>query len=274
MNISHAIIAQADLLAERHVNYVSDFVTRANSELYAILAEILKLHEQLEGSKQRDKLIKLMRKNLRENYQIKTQTNTSTTALVTKYVTRASRKTAHVYSRVLQVAIANGVTSANLVDFIVEKGGIDRVRMAVATAEAVKDAKALAKLRQQKVRSQLNLKDSIGRLDLGSRTRALPCASDVDFYHFLGRFNMETKAHEVVAVMYPSSSLEAQAIDQYMLMLGLAAASDDNTFYEQCKSFGVNMDILLTWMAANNIANADAARDMARLLSRKQLLCT
>ena len=93
LDITQAIITHADLLAERHASYVSEFVTRANSELYAILAEILTLHEQVEASKQRDKLIKKMRTRLKDQHKIKTQANTTTTALVTKYVTRASRKT-------------------------------------------------------------------------------------------------------------------------------------------------------------------------------------
>jgi hypothetical protein len=50
-------------------------------------------------------------------------------------------------------------------------------------------------------------------------------------------------------------------------MLNLATASDTNTFYDKCKVLGVNMDVLLRWMAANNIASADAARQMARALT-------
>ena len=126
-DINHTIITHADLLAQRHASYVSEFVTRANSELYVILAEILKLHEQVEASMQRDKLIKQIRRLLKDNYNIKTQTNTKTTALVVKYVTRASRKTAHVYGKVLDIAIADGITSDGLVEYIKSKGGIDKV---------------------------------------------------------------------------------------------------------------------------------------------------
>ena len=42
IDINQTIITHADLLAQRHQDYVSEFVTRANGELYAILAEILK----------------------------------------------------------------------------------------------------------------------------------------------------------------------------------------------------------------------------------------
>uniref|UniRef100_UPI0040484BE9 hypothetical protein n=1 Tax=Shewanella sp. TaxID=50422 RepID=UPI0040484BE9 len=260
LDICQAIIADADTLAERHATYVSDFVTRANTELYAILAEILKLHEQMEGSKQRDKLIKRMRQYLKSTHNIKTQANTKTTALVTKYVTRASRKTAHVYSRVLEVAIANGIGSADLVAFIQTKGGIDKVRMAVASAEAVTQHNALIKHYQIQLRDQLAHKQAIGVVDLSAVERTLPHATDVDFQHLLCRFNHETQANEIVCVMYPSSALETQAMNEYLTMLDVACNSDKNTFYERCKQHGLNMDILLRWMGANGIKDAAAAR--------------
>ena len=131
----HTIFTHADLLAERHADYVNEFVTRANDELYAILAELLALYEQIELLNQKEKFIKQMRKTLREEYKIKTQANTKTSSLVVRYVTRSSRKTAHVYGRVLDVAVSEGITSATLVEYIKAKGGIDRVRKTVDSAE-------------------------------------------------------------------------------------------------------------------------------------------
>ena len=266
LDVTQAIITHADSLADRHALYVNDFVTRANSELYEILAEIHKLYEQVEGSKQRDKLVKKMRERLKSSHNIKTQANTKTTALITKYVTRASRKTAHVYSRVLEVAIANHIGSAGLVDYIVAKGGIDKMRMAVNSAATVAQANATAKNYQQQLRSQLKHQQGIGHVDFSAIKHTLPHATDVEFHHVLCRFNHVTNTHEIVAVLYPSSALETQAMNEYLCMVNLAAASDTNTFYDKCKQQGVNMDILLRWMAANNIHNADAARFMARAI--------
>jgi len=48
-DIKHTIFTHADLLAERHADYVYEFVTRANDELYAILAELLALYEKIES---------------------------------------------------------------------------------------------------------------------------------------------------------------------------------------------------------------------------------
>ena len=260
------ILSQANSLAERHASYVDAFVTRANTELYAILAEILKLHEQIEGSKQRDALIKKIRQRLKSSHSIKTQANTTTTALITKYVTRASRKTAHVYSRVLQVAIANGVGSADLVEYIKQRGGIDKVRMAVDSAETTKSFKATVKHYQQELRVQLAAKPAIASADLSAISHTLPAACDVDFHHLLCRFNHATKTHEIVAVMYPSSALETQAMDEYLTMLGVAAISDEGIFYEHCKQLGLNMDIMLRWMGANGFGDAAAAKAVARSL--------
>ncbi len=268
MVIDTAIIAQADSLAERHATYVTDFITRANTELYAILAEILKLHEQVEGSKQRDKLIKQMRERLKSSYDIKTQANTKTTALVTKYVTRASRKTAHVYSRVLEVAIANGIGSADLVEFIKQKGGIDKVRMAVNSAVTTQQIKAAEKSLQQQLRGQLAQKPPIGNVDLSAVSHTLPKASDVEFQHLLCRYNHVTKSHEVVGVMYPSSALENQAMSEYLTMLDVACSSDKSSFYERCQQHGLNMDVLLRWMVANGIKDADAAKAVAQSLEQ------
>ena len=267
IDINQAIITHADTLAERHASYVSEFVTRANTELYEILAEIHKLYEQVDSSKQRDKLVKKIRQCLKSSHNIKTQANTKTTALVVKLVTRANRKTSHVYSRVLEVAIAAGVKSDGLVEFIKLKGGIDKVRMAVNSAETVAQANATAKHYQQQLRSQLNHMQGIGNADLSAISHTLPHACDVDFKHLLCRFNHATNSHEIVAVMYPSSALETQAMDEYLTMLDLACVSDKNQFYDQCKSLGVNMEILLRWMAANNIQSAVSARAMARGLS-------
>ncbi len=176
LDITKSIITHADSLAQRHALYVSDFVTRANTELYEILAEIHKLYEQIDGSKQRDKLIKNMRERLKSSHNIKTQANTKTTALITKYVTRASRKTAHVYSRVLEVAIANHIGSADLVDYIKRMGGIDKVRMAVNSAESVAQAKATEKNYVQQLRSQLTHKQGIGSVDLSAIAHTVPHA--------------------------------------------------------------------------------------------------
>lgn len=263
IDINHTIITHADLLAQRHEDYVNEFVTRANTELYSILAEIKLLHEKLVASPKQDKLIKQMRNTLKERYGLKTQANTKTTALVVKYVTRASRKTAHVYGRVLDIAIEKGIDSAGLVDFIKANGGIDKIRVAVDSAEVQKQKKQAEVQLQKELKQALHLQTSIGQVQFTKSTPSLPHASDVDFVHMLCSFNHATKKHEIVGIMYPSSALEAQSMSEFLTMLEAAAVSDDgNRFHEFCKEQGLNMDIILRWMAANNIADAAAAKQL------------
>jgi hypothetical protein len=268
IDINHTIITHADLLAQRHEDYVSEFVKRANTELYCILAEILELHEKLDASPNKDKLIKQMRKSLKEKYAIKTQANTKTTALVVKYVTRASRKTAHVYGRVLDVAINNGISSTGLIDFIKANGGIDKIRIAVDSAEVQKQKKQIEVQLQKELKQSLHLQTNIGQVQFTKSASSIPHASDVDFVHMLCTFNYTTKTHEIVGIMYPSSALEAQSMGEYLTMLDVAAASDNGEiFYDRCKERGLNMDLIHRWMSANNIANAAAAQQLIAELS-------
>lgn len=267
VDINHTIITHADLLAQRHEDYVNEFVTRANNELYCILAELLELHEKLVASPNKDKLIKQMRKILKEKYGLKTQANTKTTSLVVKYVTRASRKTAHVYGRVLDVALANGISSAGLIDYIKANGGIDKVRSAVASKETQQHIKSVEAHLQKQLRSTLLSKQDIGQALFTGR-KTLPHAKDVSFTHMLCSFNYQTQKHEIVGIMYPSSRIELLAMTEFIDMLEVAAISDDHKlFYQRCKEQGLDMDLIHRWMASNNIANASAAQQLITSLS-------
>lgn len=270
IDINYAIITQADLLAQRHQDYVSEFVTRANGELYGILAAIMKLHEMLTASAKQEQLVKQIRRKLKDSFNIKTQTNTKTTSLLVKYVTRASRKTAHVYGKVLDIAIADGITSDGLVEYIKRKGGIDKVRKAVVSAETAREQAQGQKELETALKKHLaNSAQPIATVVSPNQPFArFPCASDVAFYHLLCNFNLKTKQYEIVAAMYPSSAFESQAMDNYLFMLGVAASSDTNEFYELCKQHGLNMDIILNWMRANNIADAASARTLAHTLCK------
>jgi hypothetical protein len=270
VDINYAIITHADLLAKRHQDYVCEFVTRANGELYVILAEILKLHEMLTASAKQEQLIKQMRRKLKDSFNIKTQTNTKTTALVVKYVTRASRKTAHVYGKVLDIAIADGITSDHLVEYIKGKGGIDKVRKVVVSAETAREQAQGQKALETALKKHLAMSTQpIATVVSPNKPFArFPCASDVAFHHLLCNFNLKTNQFEIVAAMYPNSTFESQAMDDYLFMLGVAASSDTNEFYHVCKQHGLNMDIILNWMRANNISDAETARVLSKSLAK------
>ena len=273
IDINHTLITHADLLAQRHEDYVNEFVTRANTELYSILAEIKLLHEKLAAHPKQEKLIKQMRNILKEKYGLKTQANTKTTTLLVKYVTRASRKTAHVYGRVLDIANNNGINSSGLVDFIKANGGINKIRVAVDTAEVQKQKKQIEVQLQKELKQSLHLQTTIGQVQFTKSAPSIPHASDVDFVHMLCTFNHTTKKHEIVGIMYPSSSLEAQSMGEYLTMLDVAAVSDNSElFYDRCKERGLNMDLILRWMTANKITDAATAQQLIADLSKSTKL--
>jgi hypothetical protein len=95
----------------------------------------------------------------------------------------------------------------------------------------------------------------------------LPHASDVQFLHLLCQYNYKTHQHEVVAVQYPSSQIEQIALDDFMTMLyGAAVSNKGEEFYEYCKIYGLNIEIILRWMRANGINSAAEARSLGRKL--------
>jgi len=273
VDIKHTIFTYADLLAEKHAGYVNEFVTRANDELYAILAELLALYEQIESLPDKEKLIKQMRKKLQEEYKIKTQANTKPSSLMVRYITRSNRKTAHVYGRVLEVAICEGVTSATLVDYIKAKGGIDRVRMAVGSAETKRLQIKQEKLLQEKLTVHLQQKSTLGTVQFNKVTSMnLPHASDVVFMHLLCTFNHRSNQHEIVSVLYPNSTLEEHALSTQLTLLDVASQSNDHgKFYELCKEHGLNMDITHRWMKSNNTPSANDALNIVQAIKNTKL---
>jgi hypothetical protein len=272
-DIKHTIFTHADLLAERHADYVNEFVTRANDELYLILAELLALHERIESLPDKEKLIKQMRKKLREEYKIKTQANTKPSSLMVRYVTRSSRKTAHVYGRVLEVAVSEGITSATLVDYIKAKGGIDRVRKAVDSAETKQIQNKQEKLLHEKFTVHLQQKSTLGTVQFNQITSMnLPHSSDVVFTHLLCTFNHRSNQHEIVSVLYPNSTLEEQALSTQLTLLDVASQSNDHgKFYQLCKEHGLNMDITHRWMKSNNTPTANHALNLVQTIKNTKL---
>ena len=161
------------------------------------------------------------------------------------------------------------ITSDGLVDYIKAKGGIDKVRKAVVSAETLRQQQQEQKALETALKQHLaSASKPIATVQLADVKSRFPCASDVAFYHLLCNFNLKTAQYEIVAAMYPSSTFESQAMNNYLFMLGVAANSDANEFYDLCKQNGLNMDIIHNWMKANNIADAASARVIAKSLGK------
>lgn len=117
-----------ECLAIKHENYVAQYVTKANEDLYLLLGEILIFAEQILATSNAKHIVKEMRSELRYTHKIKTQKNSTDLAIIVRFVTRTSRKNALVYSQVLAKAINLNIKSTELAQYIKANGGINKIR--------------------------------------------------------------------------------------------------------------------------------------------------
>ena len=125
--INKSLVFQADDLAEEHEQFTS-YIVAGRYALYELLGKIYALYKRLEAAPDKDELLETMRFKLAKTYQIRTQINTSNLGLLVRYITRADRKTAHVYSRAIETAIANEIGLDDFVTYIQNQGGIEQMR--------------------------------------------------------------------------------------------------------------------------------------------------
>jgi hypothetical protein len=260
------VLSQVDTLSTRHDLYVEQFVTRANDELYAMLSEMMRVREDISSSGCEDYLVKSLRRTLSERWDIKTQKNTSTTALVVRYITRGNRQLTHNYARTIDTAIAAGVTSATLVDYIKQQGSIDALRKKSADKVQQQQLALQARTMQENLAGYLVANKRIGTIDFahasgGILAGAVDCKFNVSLTAWIG------DEERVVASIYPCSFIVDYCLGLYKLACE-AAAMDDGSgkFYEFCKANSLNMDIVHRWMRDNNIASPADAKNLARAI--------
>lgn len=262
-----SLIAEADEVAKEHEVYHERYVVTASEMLHKLLASIHQVCLDVEASGEAARVVKEMRTKLKSDYGIKTQANSRTSSIVVRYIVRSNRKTAHVYGRVIEVAIANGITPEQLPEFIREKGGIEEIRLSVASAEDKKlNADKWASARSA-LSALLYQREPIGKVVMNTNT-LLPAACDVEFSYLICNKNLKSGEIEVVGALYPSADLEARALELLITTALAMQYSGTNQFYEKCQHFGLNQDILHRWMKLNGFADDAAARDFTRTLIR------
>ena len=126
--VTKTLVGQADELAVAHEHFTTHYVVGGRLALYDLLGQMLDLVNKFEAAIDRGDLIANIKYRLRSEFGIKTQKNTSDIAALIRYITRADRKTAHVYTRVIEAAKANGIAPAGISGFIDQTGGIERIR--------------------------------------------------------------------------------------------------------------------------------------------------
>jgi hypothetical protein len=260
------VLVQVDILSTRHDMYVEQFVTRANDELYAMLADMMRVREDITASGCEEYLVKSLRKSLRERWDIKTQKNTSVTALVVRYITRGKRQLVHNYAGVIDRAAAAGITSDKLVDYIRQQGSIDAIRKKTADTELRKQQSQKAKLMQQNLARYLTANKRIGKVEFDNASGGI-FAGAVDC-----KFSVNLSTHidgeeRVVASIYPCSFIVDYCLGLYKLACEAAALDDGSgKFYQFCKANSLNMDIVHRWMRDNNIVSRTDAENLVRVI--------
>jgi hypothetical protein len=131
------IMAVGDQLVSMNKKYKEEYLVRGNQALYEMLSGIYDLALHIEKSDYKEKVLSIMRKTLKDN-DIKTQSNTPTMTTLIKYVVRSDRQTAANYSRVLSVAMDDGVPPKELAEYISRRGGISLIHEIEAKAMAKK----------------------------------------------------------------------------------------------------------------------------------------
>ncbi len=260
-----SLIAEADEVAKAHEVYHEQYVISANETLYQLLGSILQVCLDVETSGEADRIVKEMRSKLKSDYGLKTQANSRTSAIVVRYIVRSSRKTAHVYGRVIEVAMANKITPEQMPDFIREKGGIEEIRESVVSAEEKKTTDTKWANARYALAGLLYDREPIGKVVMNTDVR-LPYVTDVEFNYLICNKNLKTGDIDVLGAIYPSSDIEERALQLFTLTSLAMQHNGTNKFYDMCKQFGFDQDVLHEWMRLNGFSNNDLAKDFTKSL--------
>lgn len=260
-----SLIAEADEVAKEHVNYHEQYVVSANEVLYKLLASMLQVCLDVEASGETARVVKEMRSKLKSDYGIKTQANSRASSIVVRYIVRSSRRTAHVYGRVIEVAMANNITAEQLPDFIRDRGGIEEIRLSVVSAEEKKAESDRWANARDALTGLLYKREPIGKVVLNNNVR-LPYASDVAFSYLICNKNLSTGEIDVLGAVYPSLDIETRALNLFALNSIAMKHKRTNKFYELCKQFGFDQDMLIDWMKANGFETEELAKNFTQTL--------
>jgi hypothetical protein len=122
-----SIVEQADELAIRHQE-VMKYINIGRTGMYELLGKIFSLSEQIDADPNKKDVLENLKLELFNKYAIKTQRNSSPANVLVRYITQADRKTAHVYARAIDTAKAEGIKPENMVTYLEQKGGVEKIR--------------------------------------------------------------------------------------------------------------------------------------------------
>jgi hypothetical protein len=140
-------IDEIEHLSLEHESFTKTYVVGGRLALYELLGRILHVVNGLEQSLEKSVVLQDLRARLKNECGIKAQKNTSPIALIIRYITRTDRKTAHVYTRVIEAAVAQGIAPEQMPAFVEGAGGVERIRSLGVNRELRIDAEEEQRVR-------------------------------------------------------------------------------------------------------------------------------
>lgn len=192
-------IARLNELYAQRETWERDLFARSNKALYALLTECMNVYLSIKGTGAESVVLADMKTVLAERG-IVTKGSSPVLTVIVRYVFNNDRRRAHSYSRVLRIAVLEGVEPARFADWVSEQGGVEEVVRTKALSE--KTLKKRATLNDYAVQAKQLLLDQLGSpLATVARTGLMGNAVDTGEYTLLigkTQANGETKVLSVV----------------------------------------------------------------------------
>lgn len=130
------VIATMKTLEGEHTSYVDEFVTRGNLVLYALLAKVYELAIQIELSDNKDSILKSLRTELKLRKNISANKTSTAMSMIVRWVVGGTRQLAHTYSKALEAAYNDNISSTQIVSYFAD-GGLNKAKkkLSVQTEE-------------------------------------------------------------------------------------------------------------------------------------------
>jgi hypothetical protein len=152
-----AFLSESSNLFEQGERYQVEVVERGHRALYELLASIYDLSIRIDENEHKDKILEAIRKELKDNHSITLKASSTPIAVLVKYVVRVDKATASRYTKVLNVALQEKLTPAELPEYITRRGGVSQIQDVESVALAKKAGDKTSKDRTALIREFFTL---------------------------------------------------------------------------------------------------------------------
>ena len=257
VNNSNALTQLEALYAEQ-ITWNDTLYKASTTQLYSMLAGCLDVCEQLKGEIKRRKLLD----NWLAAAGLKFNEGTALATKVVRYVFRIDNKRSSIYSRVLRIAIADGVKAEGFAAWVIECGGIEEVRRTAASGVS-----AAAKKKQIAKDAAEILLEADALVTLSNLPQALDVNTDgaFEFSLALVRKNKSTGVAEIVR-----GTDNAPLIAKFLALVGadvIKARTAQLAIEQQATAADAADDAIEAAMVALEAALVDVAQNDSNALA-------